>query len=463
MANAVTATVTELPESRVRVRAEVAAAEVQRRLEQKASALGRDLRIPGFRKGKVPAPVVIRRVGRDAVLDQTVRDSLGRWYVEALDASGIEPVGDPELDLDSLPQEGESLTFSIEIGVLPTARLGEYRGVEAPRREPVADPEDVEHELGALRERLARLETAERAADAGDFVVIDYVGTVEGEPFAGGEGRDELLELGSGRLVPGFEEQLTGATAGEHRAVTLTFPEDYRAEELAGREARFEVDVKEVKEKHLPELDDDFAVDAAGLDSLDELRADIESRLRAADERRAEQEFREAALDAAVERASIEIPAHLVAARAQELWERMLHTLSHQGISKDAYLNIAGKDEQQILSEAEPDAERALRREAVIAAVIEAERTAPDDIALHEALEPTAEREGSSPDELVQMLERAGRLDAVRQDLAAQRAVDLIAEHAKPIPVARARAREKLWTPGKERAQAGQIWTPEKG
>jgi trigger factor len=459
----VTATVTELPESRVRVRAEVSAVEVQRRLEQRASALGRDLRIPGFRKGKVPAPVVIRRVGRGAVLDQTVRDSLGRWYVEAIGASGIEPVGDPELDLDALPEEGESLTFSIEIGVLPKARLGEHRGLEAPRREPSADPEDVERELGALRERLARLETAERAADAGDFVVIDYAGSVDGEPFAGGEGRDELLELGSGRLVPGFEEQLTGASAGEHRTVTLTFPEDYRATELAGREARFEVEVKEVKQKHLPELDDDLAVDAAGLDSLEELRADIEARLRAADERRAEQEFREAALDAAVEQASVEIPAHLVAARAEELWERMLHTLSHQGISKDAYLKIAGKGEEQILSEARPDAERALRREAVIAAVIEAEQIHPDDAAVHDALRPTAEREGKSTDELVHMLQRAGRLDAVRQDLAAQRAVDLIAEHARPIPVEQARAREKLWTPDKEGAQAGQIWTPERG
>jgi trigger factor len=463
MANAVTATVTELPESRVRVRAEVAADEVQRRLEQKARALGRDLRIPGFRKGKVPAPVVIRRVGRDAVLDQTVRDSLGRWYAEAIDASGIEPVGDPELDVETLPEEGEALTFSIEIGVLPAARLGEYRGVQAPRREPAADPEDVERELGALREHLARLETVERAADAGDFVVIDYAGSVDGEPFSGGEGRDELLELGSGRLVPGFEEQLTGASAGELRTVTVTFPEDYRAQELAGREASFAVDVKEVKCKRLPELDDDFAVDAAGLDSLDELRDDVEARLREADERRAEQEFREAALDAAVAQATVDVPEQLVAARAQELWERMLHTLSHQGITKEAYLSIAGTGEDQILSEARPDAEHALRREAVIAAVIEAERISPDEAALHEALAPTAEREGKSPAELVELLARAGRLDAVREDIAAQQAVGLIAEHAEAIPFEQARAREKLWTPGKKGAQAGQIWTPERG
>jgi trigger factor len=206
-------TVAELPDSRVRVQVEVPPAEVQQRLDGKARQLGRELKLPGFRRGKVPAPLVIQRVGREAVLDQAVRDSLSRWYVEAIAAAGLVTVGDPKLDLSDLPGEGEALEFSIEIGVLPKAELGEWQGVEAPRREPVAEDEQIDREVDAMRERLARLETAERPAAQSDFVVIDYVGSLrvgddDGErlePFEGGEGRDQLVELGGGNLIPGFE------------------------------------------------------------------------------------------------------------------------------------------------------------------------------------------------------------------------------------------------------------------
>jgi trigger factor len=442
-------TVTELPESRVRVEAEVSADEVEARVADTARRLGRDLKMPGFRKGKVPAPMVIQRVGRDYVLDETVRGALGRWYVEALDDSGIHPVGDPDVDLGDLPQPGNPLTFTIEIGVRPTAQLGDYKGVEAPRREPEASDEAVQAELEALRERSARLDTVEEAAGEGDFVVMDYVGSIDGETFAGGEGRDQLLELGSGRLIPGFEEQLTGASAGDERTVNVTFPEDYGAEHLAGKDAQFAVTVKEVKRKNLPELDDEFASEQLGFDTLDELREDIASKLREADEQRAEGEYREAVLDAVVAGATVTVPDSLVDARARELWERMLHSLGHQGISKDAYLQISGKTEEEILDEAKPDAEQALRREAVIAAVIEAENIEPSDGDVLAALQASATREGTTPEKLRQQLESAGRLDELREDLAQRAAIDYLVEHATPIEPERAAAREKLWTPDK--------------
>ena len=213
-------------------------------------------------------------MGRDAVLDEAVRDSIGAWYTAAIDAARIAPVGEPQLDLGDLPQQGEPLKFSIEIGVRPKAALGEYKGVEVGRREPDVGDDAIAAEVDRLRERSARLDTVERPAADGDFVVMDYLGTLEGEAFAGGEGRDQMVELGSGRLVPGFEEQLTGAAAGEERTVKVTFPEEYGAAELAGREAEFAVTVKEVKAKELPELDDDLAAEA-GFDTLDELREDI--------------------------------------------------------------------------------------------------------------------------------------------------------------------------------------------
>jgi trigger factor len=461
MASDVVTTVTELPESRVRVQAEVPAAEVERRLAQTARRLGRDLRVPGFRAGKAPAPVILQRMGRDAVLDEAVRDSLAGWYTAAIDAARVVPVGEPELDLAGMPGQGEPLKFSIEIGVRPKAQLGEYKGLEVGRREVEVSDEALNAELDRLRERSARLDTVERPAASGDFVVMDYRGTIDDEPFAGGEGRDQMVELGSGRLVPGFEDQLAGAAAGDERTVTVTFPDDYPATELAGNEAQFAVSVKEVKAKELPALDDDLAAEA-GFDTLDELREDIRSRLAEADSAQIEGEFRQASLDSAVKAATVEIPEALVEARARELWDSMLHSLAHQGISREAYLQIAGREEEEIVEQSKPDAEQALRREAVLAAIVEAEGIEPTDEEVLEAVEEAAgEGQGRmSPKKLLERLKSTGRLESLKEDLAQRKAIDLVAESAKPISIDQAQARDKLWTPGAERASAGQLWTP---
>jgi trigger factor len=433
-------TVEELPESRVRVEAEVPAEEVQRRLTEAAGRMGRDLRMPGFRKGKVPAPVVIQRIGRDAVLDEAVRGSLSRWYVDAIDTAGIHPVGEPDVDLGDLPAEGQPLTFSIEIGVRPTATLGDTSKIEAPRREPDVDDAKIDEQVDRLREQLGRLETVEKDAENGDFVVIDFKGSIEGEDgerdyFAGGEGRDHLLEIGSSQFIPGFEEQLVGTKAGDEKVVEVTFPEDYgSAPHLAGKPAQFEVTVNEVKGKQLPELDDDFATEAGGFDTIAELREDIATRMRETEERQIEAEFREAALDAVVAKATVEIPDSLVEARSRELFDQMLHSLSHRGITKDAYLRIAQKTEDELLEEARPDAEQALRREAVLAAFIEAEDIQPSEGDILDALQESAAQQSVAPEKLRKRLEQAGRLDELVEDLAQRRAVEVIAERATPVP-----------------------------
>jgi len=462
MAADVSTTVTELPESRVRVQAEVPAEEVERRVAQAAKRLGRNIRVPGFRAGKAPPPVIVQRMGRDAVLDEAVRDSIGAWYTAAIDAARIAPVGEPDLDLGDLPAQGEPLLFSIEIGVRPKAELGDYKGVEVGKREPNVDDEAIGAEIDRLRERSARLDTVERAAAKGDFVVMDYVGTLDGEPFTGGEGRDQMVELGSGRLVPGFEDQLEGASAGDERTVTITFPDDYGADELAGQEAQFAVTVKEVKAKELPEVDDDLAAEA-GFDTLDELREDIRTRIAEAETARIEAEFREAALDSVVKNAKLDMPDALVEARAREQWDQMLHSLAHQGISREAYMRIAGTDESEIVERAKPEAETALRREAVLAAVIEAESIEPSDDEVMEAVEQAAgDGPGStSPKKLLERLKSSGRIDSLKEDLAQRKALDLIADSAKPITIEQAQARDKLWTPGREESGGpGQIWTP---
>jgi trigger factor len=271
-----------------------------------------------------------------------------------------------------------------------------------------------------------------------------------------------MVELGSGRLVPGFEEQLEGAKAGDERTVTISFPDDYGATELAGREAEFAVTVKEVKAKELPPLDDDLAAEA-GFDTLDELRADIRERLSEAQAAEIDAEFREAAVDSAVASATIDVPDALVEARARELWEQMAHTLAHQGIPKETYLQIAGKTEDEVVDDNRESADRDLRREAVLAAVVEAQGIEATDDDVLESLERAAAADRTSPKKLLERLRSSGRLDTLKDEVAQRKAIDHIAESAKPISVAQAQARDKLWTPGAdepEKAAASGLWTP---
>jgi trigger factor len=314
----------------------------------------------------------------------------------------------------------------------------------------------VEEELEGLRQRVGTLETVERAAQAGDHLVIDYEGTIDGEPFDGGEGRDRLIELGTGRLLPGFDEGLTGSSAGDERTIEVTFPEG----ELEGKQATFKVTVNEVKAKHLPDLDDEFAAESAGFDTLEELREDIATRLREADAAALEREFEQAVLDAAVAEAQIEVPEKLIHARAHELLERTLHALSHQGISKEAYLRITGKDEESLAKDAEPEAEALLKREAVLAAVVEAENIEPTDDELLDAIRPIAERDGRKPEKELQRLRDRGRLGPLIETVSERKALELLVSQAKPISVEQAKARDKLWTPEKESESSGQLWTP---
>lgn len=465
---AVKTTTKELGESRVRVEVEVPPDAVQRELDGAASEIGRDMKVPGFRKGKVPSQVVLQQVGREAVLDEAVRRGLPTWYEEAVHEAGIAAVGSPKLDLADMPAKGAPLAFSFEVGVRPPARLGAYRGVEVGRPEPEVSEEEIRGELDRLRESLASLETVDSAAARGDFVVIDFDGRIDGEPFHGGDGRGVLFELGSEELIPGFTEQLQGARAGEQRQVEATFPEDYPAEHLAGKDATFAVSVKEVKQKRLPELDDDLAIEAGGYDSLAELREEIEGRLREAHEARIEREFREAAVDAVADLATVEIPRELVHAKAHEMWNHTAQRFATQGIDPARYLELTNKTEEELVTESEPDAERALRRESVLAAVIEAEGIEVSDEELFDALRSAAAQPGKpEPSEkaLRRSLKKAkdrGKDEVLREDIAIRKAVDLIVEHAKPIPLERAQAREELWTPDKGAGEEGKtkLWTP---
>ena len=456
-------TVKELPDSRVRVDVDVDPKDVDRSINRTAQQLGRDMKLPGFRKGKVPPEMVVQRLGREAVLTQALESSLGDWYERAMVKSGVNPVGDPKLDLSQLPEQGEPLRFSIEVAVRPKAELGEYKGLEVGREQPEVPEEAVDGEVNRLREGFARLNPVEREAKEGDVVLIDYEGKIDGEPFEGGAARDYLLELGEGRVLPELEKGVEGAKGGDQRKVSVPFPDDYPAEEVAGKTAEFDVTVKEVREKELPELNDDFAAEASEFETLDELRADISDKIEQILDRQIAERFREAALDKAVEGATVELPDPVVEARAAEMWRRVERQLQRQGMEPENYLQLQGKTREEMIEQARPDAERALKREAVLEAIADAEGIEITEEDLLEALQipPGHEDHGHpEPEDALREIRDSGREELLKQDLRMRRALELIGENAKPIPLEQAHAREEIWTPEKEREEKGGLWTP---
>lgn len=453
---------TELPDSRVRVEVELPAKDVERAASRAARAMAKEMRMPGFRKGKAPPSLVIQRLGFGPVLEEAIRDSLPEWYERALLDTGVSPIGDPSIEMVSTPEaEGEALEFKFEVGVRPPAKLGEYRGLEVGRADNEVPDDVVEREIERVREGFARLEPVERPAAEGDSLLIDFEGLIAGTAFEGGRAEDYLLSLGSGQLIEGFEEQLSGAETGEDRQVEVTFPDEYQAEHLAGKDVVFKVKVKEVREKILPDLDDDFASDASEFETLEELRADVREKVGEALDSRSQEDFRIAAVDAAVEAATVEVPDDLVTARATERWERMERQLASRGMDPNAFLQMQGKTREELIEESKPDAERELKREAVVTAIAEAEAIEVSEEELVEALEHSAEHERTTPEKLLERLRQNGRDAMIRDDIRARKAIELVADAAKPIPLEQAKAREQIWTPEKEREAAGSLWTPD--
>ncbi len=396
------------------------------------------MKVQGFREGKVPPEMVLQKVGRDAVLSEALQLGLGDWYERAMIETGISPVGDPKLDLDELPGEGEPLKFAIEVNVLPEAKLGEYKGIEVGRQEAEVPKEAVDAELERLREGFAKLNPVDRAAADGDVLLIDYEGKIDGEPFEGGEAKDYLLELGAGRVLPEFEQELKGAKGGDEKTATVNFPDDYQGEDVAGKTAEFTIKVREVREKELPELNDDFAAEASEFDTLDELREHVSERIREYIDSQIAEQFRAGALDAAVANATVELPDPIVQARAEEMWGRVERQLQGRGMDPNAYLQMQGKSREELIEEAKPESEQALRREAVLRAVADAEGIEITEEDLLEALQvpPGHEDHGHpEPKEALEELRKSGRDQMLAEDLRMRRALETIAENATPIPL----------------------------
>lgn len=470
-----TAEVTPLDENKVRLDVAVPEDEVQRRMDRAIRRLGREVRVPGFRPGKAPAEVIVQRVGHDAVVQEMLRGALGDWYSEAVTETGIVPIDEPDLDLESVPDEGD-LTFTATVQVRPRATLGDWSGLEIGKADVELPDGALDAQLQSLRERAATLVPVERAAGKGDFVIIDFDGTLNGKVVRQASARDYAVELGGGRLLPEFDQRLLGMSAGE----TVTFPVGYAATdgrpELQGKTIEYTVTLKGVQEKVLPPLDDDLALAVSEFDTLEELTADITSRLEAVATERVDELFRRMVIDAVSERSSVEVPQVMTDRRVGSILQQTAQQLP-ENVSFEDYIAATGRTIEQVIEELRPDAEMAVKRELVVEAVAEAEAIEVTDEEMEEQVRRDAEATGRAPDRLMHELREHGGWDALRQDMRLRKAVDHLIAGVTAIPMAQAEARERLWTPEDDRkkvaekaaasddtegkpAAAGKLWTP---
>mgnify|MGYP000306515458 CR=1 FL=1 len=446
----------------------VGADELEQRLSARLDDLSGKVRIKGFRPGHVPKAHLRKVYGRSVmaeVLQQAVTETSREAISQRQERPAFQPniaLPEDEKEIEQIFSGSADLAYTMSFEVLPKFDSMDFGKIAVEKPVAAVTAEDIDKALDRLSSANPLYKAKDGVAAEGDRLIIDFKGSIDGEAFEGGTSSDFLLELGSGQLIEGFEDGLTGASAGDERTVEVTFPDDYGAEHLAGKPATFAVTVKEVREKQLPDLDDDFAADNSDFDTLAELREDIEHRLSHAFEHRAEHAFRDAALEAAVDNATVEIPEEIVAARATEVWERVERSLASRGMDPEMYLKIQGKSREEAIEEAREDAEAGLRREAVLAAVADAEGIEATEEDMLEALRPPAGEKGK-PEKLLKRLRADGRDGLLAEEIRMRRAADLVVDEAKPIEMDRAEAREKLWTPEAERrggAGAGGLWTP---
>jgi trigger factor len=457
--------VSELADNRVRLDVEVPAGDVDHAFDHALNDLSRSIRVPGFRKGKAPKPLVMRQVGRDTVVEEALRDHLTAWYSRAVAAAGIDPVDRPKIDWADEPLEGAPFAFTAEVEVKPPPEVRSYKGLEGTRPPTDVPEEAVEGEVERLRLTVAELTGVERGAEPGDFLVIDFVGSTEGKPFEGGSGSDYAVELGAGRLVEELERGLAGMKAGEERDIDFAMPEDYAAEHLAGKPVSFHVKLKDVKERVLPALDDEFATSVSEFDTLEELRADIRERVRGVVDSEAEQRFRASVLDALG--AELETPVHdaLVQSRLSGMTRSLASTLEARGIALADYLRVTGMTGEELVADMRLQAEDLVRKDLALEAVVAAEGIEVSDEMIEAWVREQAAEAGEDVDASVEgLLGDPAALTALRQDLSAQKALDIVVENAKAITPEQADAKQKLWTPEKETAQSSAkstpIWTP---
>jgi trigger factor len=440
--------VEELPDNKVRLTVEVPQADLKHAVEHAKHDLAESVKVPGFRKGKVPPQVLEARIGRERIFTEAVESHIGGWFLNAAAGTRIRPVAAPEYDYDVPSSEDAEFSFTATVAVQPKPEPADWSQLEVPYAEPEVPSEVVDQELEALRETVAELTPVEdRPARTGDVLVIDALDE-------NGEGqRDLVVELGSGRLVEEIERALTGASAGETREVEFESVDDSTAKAT--------VEVKEIKEKVLPELDDELARAASEFDTLEELRADIQQRIHDVLEEEAETQYRAAAVDTLVEASDVKVGGPLVEARTRELLNGLGRSLEARGINADTYLQLSGQTAEQLVQRMSAEAALSVARELVLEAVADQLGLEVEDAEIEELIREQAEVAEDDPDEAVKAVFDSGRQEVLRADLRLRKALDRVAAETKRVPADAARAREEIWTPDKEtQPTETKLWTP---
>ena len=407
---------------------EVAAEDLENAYQK---AKGR-ISIPGFRKGKAPRKMIEQMYGKGVFLEDAVNALIPEHYSKALAECELEIVSQPTIDITQA-EPGKAFIFTAEVAVKPEVTLGDYKGVEVPKTEITVTDEDVEAELKKEQEKNSRtISVEDRAAQLNDIVTIDFEGSVDGVPFDGGQATEYPLTLGSNTFIPGFEEQLVGAKVGDDVDVKVTFPEEYQAKELAGKEAIFKCAVKKIEAKELPELDDDFAKDVSEFDTLAEYKEHVKTNLedKKADEAKRAKE--DAAVDKAIENAQMDIPEAMLMTQCRQMLDDFSRRMQSQGLSMDQYFQFTGMTADKMMEDMKPQALKRIQTRLVLEKVAEVENIQPTEEEVNEEISKMAEAYKMEADKLKELLGER-ELEQMKKDMAVQKAVTVIADAAKEV------------------------------
>ena len=390
--------------------------------------------VPGFRKGKAPRKIIEGMYGSGVFYEDAINDVYPEAYAQAIEQEKLDAVAWPKVEIVDVGKEG--LTFKAVVTVRPEVKLGEYKGLTAEKPEVTVTDEDIDNELKPYVNRASRMVTVEREAKNGDTVVIDFEGFLDGTPFDGGKGEGHSLELGSGSFIPGFEEQLVGAKAGDEKDLNVTFPEDYHASELAGKPVIFKVKVHEVKEKQLPEVDDEFAKDVSEFDTLADFKKDLGEKLKARRESQVQRDFEAALMEQVMDNMEVEIPDAMVDYEADQLVNDMAQRIQAQGIPFEQYLAMTGMNMDIMREQAKAAALERVRRDLALGAIVAAENITVSDEEVEEEYKRLAEQYHMELDQV----KKAVEADGIRKEESYHKAEHVVYDSAK---VGKAPAKKK--------------------
>ena len=424
--------VENLEKNMAKLTIEVAAEEFEKAVQAAYMKNKNKITIPGFRKGKAPRVMIEKMYGAGIFFEDAANALIQREYPKAAEESGLDIVSYPEIDVVQV-EKGKSFIFTAEVAVKPEVTLGEYKGLEVEVTPVEVTEEEVAAELKREQENNSRtIDVDDRAVAQGDMVTLDFEGFVDGVAFEGGKGTDYPLTIGSNSFIPGFEDQLVGAELNKEVEVNVTFPEDYHANDLAGKAAVFKCTVKAIKVKELPELDDEFAKDVSEFDTLDEYKADIEKNLRERKEGVAKREREDKAVDAVIANAQMDIPEAMIQNQIQQLMNDFVQRMQAQGLSIDQYYQFTGLDQAKIQEQMRPQALKRIQSRLVLEKVAEVENIQISDEKFEEELKTMADMYKMEVEKLKELMGDAEK-EQMKKDIAVQEAVTLVAESAKVV------------------------------